>query len=1255
MNRLSQASLLTLALLAVLALAAPAPALAGAPQKLTDNTFAESGTDVAVDPEGTIHVVYERDSTIYYRARTEEGWGAEEMVAPGVSPTVGAGASGIPQVVFLDMGQAKHTARIADAWVTPAPLGPAVTADLAVDAGDVAHVVVLGNIETSDGYNEMYYRNNAAGGTWSEPRVWDSWYDGSAAVYYYAPVITAYAEGAYAIGYRLYQMWRGSGWTDWYTSIHVYRSLTDDDLSNDMWYKGTYPDPQHNGLVLSPTGAAQIVFGATLGLAGTGPWTAVPLPAGSSFTLDASPAGTHLGFVNSTGGIDYVLATGGSFGTPLNLDPTTSGRNPVVKVAATGPIVVYEAVDSVDHEVWLAKTTNEAPVLDAIGEKSVDEEDVLSFTISATDGDEDELTYEATDLPSGATFDAETQTFTWTPSWDASGTYDVTFTVDDGVDSDSETITITVNHVNQPPVFDTIGNKTVDENEEIGFTVVATDVDNDTLTFGLSGLPPGASFDPDTQQFSWTPGYDDAGEYTLHFQVTDDGEPKLTTYETITITVGNTNRAPELADVGDRSVDEEASLSFTVSATDADDDTLTYSASGLPTGATFDPSTRAFSWSPGYGDSGPHTATFAVSDGTDTDSETITITVNNVNRAPELATIGSQSVDEGATLAFTVSADDPDGDELKLSATGLPASATFDTSTGSFSWSPDHTESGEYSVTFSVVDEEDSDSETVTITVNNVNRAPVLDAIGEKGVNEGATLSFTVSGTDADGQTLTYGASGLPTGAALDTGTGGFSWSPGYASAGDYDVTFSVSDGTDTDTETVTIVVSNVNRAPVLGAIGDRSVNEGASLSFALAATDEDGDTLTYSARSLPTGATFDGSTRTFSWTPGYTQSGTYSGVTFETSDGHDTDGEKITITVIEVNRAPVLAAIGAKTVKAEKSLSFTVSATDDDADALTYSASGLPTGASFDPSTRTFSWTPSKTQAGTYSVVFTVTDDGTPNAGDTETVTILVTGPGVDFNGDGKSDILWHNQANGELYAWMLDGTVTTGGSYLTPKAFADTSWQIRGLADFTGDGKTDVLWHHQVSGDLYVWSLDGTVTTGGGYLTPKSFADANWKIRGVGDFDGDSKPDILWHNQASGELYLWYMNGLVVKGGSYLTPKSFADTRWQIRGLADFNGDGKLDILWHHQTNGELYVWYLDGAVTTGGSYLTPKAFADTQWKIVKLADFDADGKQDLLWHHQASGELYVWFLDGTVVKGGGYLTPKSFSDTNWKVVPQ
>ena len=66
----------------------------------------------------------------------------------------------------------------------------------------------------------------------------------------------------------------------------------------------------------------------------------------------------------------------------------------------------------------------------------------------------------------------------------------------------------------------------------------------------------------------------------------------------------------------------------------------------------------------------------------------------------------------------------------------------------------------------------------------------------------------------------------------------------------------------------------------------------------------------------------------------------------------------------------------------------------------------------------------------------------------------------------------------------------------------------------------------------------------------------------------------------------------------GSYLTPSRFTDTQWQIRGLADFNGDARKDILWHHQGTGHLYVWHLEGTVVTAGSYLTPSRFADTRW---------------------------------------------------------
>ena len=89
--------------------------------------------------------------------------------------------------------------------------------------------------------------------------------------------------------------------------------------------------------------------------------------------------------------------------------------------------------------------------------------------------------------------------------------------------------------------------------------------------------------------------------------------------------------------------------------------------------------------------------------------------------------------------------------------------------------------------------------------------------------------------------------------------------------------------------------------------------------------------------------------------------------MTFSVTDGTDADGEKITVTVTDLNRAPVLAAVGNKLVKAEGTLTFTISATDADGDGLTYSASDLPSGATFDPATRTFSWTPAKTHpAGT-------------------------------------------------------------------------------------------------------------------------------------------------------------------------------------------------------------------------------------------------------------------------------------------------
>jgi hypothetical protein len=182
-----------------------------------------------------------------------------------------------------------------------------------------------------------------------------------------------------------------------------------------------------------------------------------------------------------------------------------------------------------------------------------------------------------------------------------------------------------------------------------------------------------------------------------------------------------------------------------------------------------------------------------------------------------------------------------------------------------------------------------------------------------------------------------------------------------------------------------------INQPPVLDPIGNRTVTEGATLTFQINATDPDGNPLTYSASSLPSGASFDPPSRTFTWTPDYTQAGSYPGVHFAVSDGNGgSDFEDITITVTNTNRPPVLAAIGNRSVAEGGTLTFTVSASDPDGDPLTYSASNLPSGATFDTVTRTFTWTPDNTQSGSYPGVTFNVNDGLGGT-DSEAITITV------------------------------------------------------------------------------------------------------------------------------------------------------------------------------------------------------------------------------------------------------------------------
>jgi len=400
--------------------------------------------------------------------------------------------------------------------------------------------------------------------------------------------------------------------------------------------------------------------------------------------------------------------------------------------------------------------------------------------------------------------------FHYTPSYedaeDNDGVHNVTVKVNDGKGGIIfKTWAVNVTNKNQPPIISAFSPNMGDVNmEEIGtqaFTVTASDPDSDPLKYSWS-LNTKVVAGQIAASFNYNPGYNDSGTYVLKVSVSD-GKGGIAEHPW-NVTVTNKNRPPIITVANPISIHinilEIEKKLFSITAIDPDGTPLTYAwklDDVVQPGST----TNSFNYTPTLSDAGDHKIGVEVSDGIDSDSSEWTVTVGNLNQAPQITDYTPKTnptVPENSIQNFTITAVDPDADPMTY-LWYLNGTAQAGKTSAAYAFTPDWTmgNPSQKSHTVKVVVSDNhngSANRTWTVTVTNLDRAPIAKGtvnMTKPGI--GLDVKFDASASsDPDGDVLTYTW-------AFGDGTSNLAGkivTHIYAKPGTFTATLTVTDGT---------------------------------------------------------------------------------------------------------------------------------------------------------------------------------------------------------------------------------------------------------------------------------------------------------------------------------------------------------------------------------------------------------------------------------------------------------------------------
>jgi CARDB/FG-GAP-like repeat/RTX calcium-binding nonapeptide repeat (4 copies)/Bacterial pre-peptidase C-terminal domain/Lipase (class 3) len=235
---------------------------------------------------------------------------------------------------------------------------------------------------------------------------------------------------------------------------------------------------------------------------------------------------------------------------------------------------------------------------------------------------------------------------------------------------------------------------------------------------------------------------------------------------------------------------------------------------------------------------------------------------------------------------------------------------------------------------------------------------------------------------------------------------------------------------------------------------------------------------------------------------------------------------------------------------------------------------------------------------------------------------------PTSDFNADGKSDLLFLNDASHGVAVWQMNGTQVVANAQVGTVNAAD-GWHYQDKGDFNGDGKTDLLLLNDTTHGAAVWLMDGTQAIAKPQIGTVNAADG-WHYQATGDFNGDGKTDLLLLNDTTHGVAEWLMDGTQAIAKPQVGTVNAADG-WHFQTTGDFNGDGKTDLLLLNDTTHGVAEWLMDGTQAIAKPQVGTVNAADG-WHFQTTGDFNGDGKTDLLLLNDTTHGVAVWLMDGT-----------------------